>query len=119
MDWPSLLQGVVIQKRTIIKRTGETCEKLHFAITSLPEKTDPRHILSLHRNHWSVENKLHYILDVSMGEDACRVKAGAGVLSGLRKLTLGILHKIKGKRTIPAVMHQLAVKMDIAKLFAT
>lgn len=113
-----LAQGVVIQKSSIIKRTGEISEQLHFAITSLPAKTDPEHILSLYRNHWSVENKLHYVLDVSLGEDACRVKAGAGVLSGLRKLALGILQKIKGERTIPAVMHQLASKTDFAEIFA-
>ncbi len=119
MDWPSLAEGVVIHKTTFIKRTGETSQTIQFGITSLPEKTDPKHILSLYRNHWSVENKLHYVLDVSMGEDACRVKAGAGVLSGLRKLALGILHKIKGNRTIPAIMNHLATQVSMSEIVSS
>ncbi len=119
MDWPCLTQGLVIHKETIIKRTGETSQKLHFGITNLPDTTASKHLLSLYRNHWSVENRLHYILDVSLGEDACRVKAGAGILSCLRKLALGIMHKIKGKRSIPNLMHHLASRKNIVKLFAT
>jgi len=111
-----LTQGLVIQKEILVKRTGEWSSKLHFGITGLPETTDPTHLLSLYRNHWSVENKLHYILDVSMGEDACRVKAGAGIVSGLRKLALGILHRIKGNQSIPTVMHRLAVKPSFPRL---
>ena len=117
LDWPGLAQGLVIQKETVVKRTGEFSSKLHFGITSLPESTHCDHLLYLYRNHWAVENKLHYVLDVSMGEDACRVKAGAGVMSGLRKLVLGIMHKIKGNRSIPNLMHHLAMKKNLPEIF--
>ena len=107
LDWPGLSCGVVIQKHTTIKHSGEEFEHLQLAITSLSPSTNPEHILALYRNHWAIENKLHWVLDVSMGEDACRVKAGSGVMSGLRKLALGILHRIKGKRSIPETMHTI------------
>ena len=59
------------------------------------------------RGHWAVENQLHWTLDVSFGEDQCRVRAGhaAENLAILRKMTLNILKRdtqkkrgIKGKQ---------------------
>jgi len=113
MDWPSLGCGLVIHKHTTHKHSGEQSEHLQFAITSLGADTDPRRLLSLYRNHWSVENKLHWVLDVSMGEDACRVKTGSGILSGLRKLAIGILSKIKGRQSIPQTMHRIDAQNSI------
>ncbi len=43
------------------------------------------------RGHWGVENRVHYILDVSMHEDASRVRKSPTILSILRSFALNIL----------------------------
>ena len=52
------------------------------------------------RGHWSIENKLHWSLDVSFGEDACRIRKGhaAENFSRLRRLALNLLKKDKTRK---------------------
>ncbi|MDT0499340.1 transposase, partial [Algiphilus sp. W345] len=44
------------------------------------------------RGHWTIENSLHYIRDVTLREDHCRVRHNPGVLARLRTLALNVLH---------------------------
>src|SRR5262249_47603690 len=58
-----------------------------FAITSLtPQEASAGRLPELARGHWGIENELHWVRDVVLGEDACRVRTGGGprILSGLR-----------------------------------
>ena len=59
------------------------------------------------RNHWGIENKQHWILDVGFNEDRCRIreKISGGNLETLRRLALNLLKQdktikigVKGKR---------------------
>ena len=43
------------------------------------------------RGHWGVENRVHYVLDVSMHEDASRVRKSPIILSILRSFALNVL----------------------------
>jgi predicted transposase YbfD/YdcC len=49
------------------------------------------------RDHWGVENGLHWSLDVSFGEDACRVRAdyAAENFSRLKRIALNLLKQEK------------------------
>jgi hypothetical protein len=65
-----------------------------FGVSSLTtEKAGPARLLSLNRLHWGIENKLHYVRDVSFDEDRSRVrkKAGAHVMASLRNLAISVL----------------------------
>jgi hypothetical protein len=63
-----------------------------YLVTSLsPAKAGPDRLLALARAHWAIENRLHYVRDVSMDEDRCRVRAGARALATLRNLVLNII----------------------------
>ncbi len=77
-DWPYLSQGLAVEKITERKCTGNPTREVFFALTSLPKTTPPKELLACFRNHWSIENKVHHVLDCSMGEDACRMRAGCG-----------------------------------------
>ena len=46
------------------------------------------------RDHWSVENGLHYKLDVAMNEDDCRIRMGSSpeVLASVRRLAINMLN---------------------------
>ena len=53
-------------------------EPLVYGITSLtPKRADPARVLALTRDQWSIENRLHYRRDVTLGEDACQVRKGS------------------------------------------
>ena len=57
-------------------------------VTSLTaEQADPERLLELARQYWSIENGTHYPLDVSAGEDRCRVRHPVAAT------TLGILRR--------------------------
>jgi hypothetical protein len=76
------------------------------AITSLsPERADAARLLGLSRAHWEIENRLHWVRDVTLREDACRVRSGYApqalaacrnaVLTLLRGLGVGIVAGIE------------------------
>ena len=73
--WPGLAQGFeVTRTRTV---GGQTTVEVEYGITSLaPENADATRLLGLLRDHWRIENCLHYVRDVTLGEDACRVRRG-------------------------------------------
>ena len=49
------------------------------------------------REHWFIENKLHWKLDVAMGEDDCRIRRGdaSEILAGFRHIALNLLNDVK------------------------
>jgi predicted transposase YbfD/YdcC len=66
-----------------------------YLITSLPAaEADPSRLLALSRAHWGIENRLHYVRDVSMDEDRCRVRAGARALAGVRNAALALIRSL-------------------------
>jgi predicted transposase YbfD/YdcC len=78
-----------VRERT--EKGATTVEVVH-GITSLsPERADARRLLELTRGHWAIENGLHYRRDVTMGEDASRIRKGGApqVMAALRN---GIIH---------------------------
>lgn len=67
-----------------------------LGITSLSQKkAGPERILSINRGHWTIENKVHYVRDVTMGEDASRIRKGSGprLMATFRNLTLSLLRQ--------------------------
>jgi hypothetical protein len=74
-QWPGLQQG--FRLRRAITRAGVTTVEVVHGITSLPaEQADALRLLAEVRDHWLVENGSHYVRDVTLGEDACRVRLG-------------------------------------------
>jgi predicted transposase YbfD/YdcC len=108
LGWPGLRQVCVVE-RTRRVNGAETTDSA-FYITSLPPaEASPARLLRLIREHWRVENQLHYVRDVSAGEDACRVKTGNApeVLAGLRNASLTVLRN-SGESNIAAAFRHLA-----------
>ncbi len=68
-------------------------EHIHYGITSLtPDKADSKRLLSLSRNHWHIENRIHYVRDVTYDEDRSQVRIGSGprVMASLRNIAISI-----------------------------
>lgn len=89
--WPSL-RSVTVIDRTRVVRGKQTTER-HYFISSVPPKV--RRIAGAAREHWQVENGLHWVLDVQMGEDACSIhdEKGAQNFGALRRISLMLLQR--------------------------
>jgi hypothetical protein len=90
--WPGLRQGFELTRRRTVK--GETTVEVVYGITSLTaEEADARRLLELTRGHWGIENRLHYVRDVTLGEDGCRVRTGSApqVLAAVRNAVIHLL----------------------------
>jgi predicted transposase YbfD/YdcC len=89
---------------------GQTSREVRYLISDLSSDQVARLGRSA-RAHWGIENKLHWVLDVSLGEDANRTRRGHGAenLSKLRRLAMGLMQKVKGKQTVPNMMFQAAL----------
>ena len=104
-EWASLQGLVRIESERYHKATGKTEREIRYYITSLDP--DAERLNQAIRNHWGIENKLHWALDVSFGEDLDRKRAGnaAQNFSILNRIALNLLRQdktcklgIKGKR---------------------
>ena len=68
-------QAMRITRERSQLNTGETTTEIVYALTSVPaERADPKQLLTWNRGHWAVEMN-HYRRDVSLGEDASRLRA--------------------------------------------
>ncbi len=78
------------------ERGKKTVETVH-GITSLsPDRADAKRLLQLTREHWAIENRLHYRRDVTLGEDASRVRKGVApqIMAALRNSIIHVLSDV-------------------------
>jgi predicted transposase YbfD/YdcC len=108
-DSPTLQRWPGVRSMGMIYRRREEGENVHeetmFAISSHPPKVK---LLSKHiRGHWGIENRQHWVLDVTFAEDASRIRKGSSpeISAAFRRMALNILHQdttlkenIRGKR---------------------
>lgn len=97
IEFPYLEQILKIEKKTVEIKTGKQSEQTIYAMTSLPvEEYGAAELLELTRNHWRIENGLHYRRDVTFKEDSVRKKSNGGgqIMAALNNLAIGILRKI-------------------------
>lgn len=86
---------------------GQESVETVYAITSLTAaNADPARLLALSRSHWGIENRLHYVRDVTCREDQCRTRARAApqVLASLRNTVLTIIRR-SGRKPVEAFEH--------------
>jgi predicted transposase YbfD/YdcC len=116
--WRGLRSVAVVEAKREMLAKATSIERRYF-ISSL-EGTDAAHMAEAIRGHWSVENKLHWVLDVSFAEDQARQRKdhSAQNFSRLRRIALNLLQRektkkrgIKGKRLNAAWDHDYLLKL--------
>ena len=109
--WEGLKQGIEITRERTVIAKGETTVEVVYAITSLSEQeADAKRLLELTRGHWGIENSLHHVRDVTLKEDASRVRKGNApqVMAALRNVVVYVLgQEMTDKETRPEVIERM------------
>ncbi len=106
------LRTIVIVERTR-QLWNKTTHEIQFYLTSLA--SDNPRIGGAIRQHWGIENSQHWVLDVTLGEDACRVRSmhGPQNLAVLRRFALNALNReCSGKKRSLVQKTKLAAMSD-------
>jgi predicted transposase YbfD/YdcC len=94
LDFPYVAQVARIERGRVRLKDDREQRETVFCITSLtPEKADATRLLKLNRDHWSIENRLHYVRDRTFDEDRSQVRKRATphMMASLRNLAIGLL----------------------------
>jgi predicted transposase YbfD/YdcC len=111
-DWPGLARVFELGRHVITQKTGEERAEVVYGVTSLrPERATPGRLLELVRGHWHIENKSHWVRDVTFDEDRSQVRCGniPQVMAALRNTTIGLL-RLAGHTNIAAACRRLAAQ---------
>lgn len=116
LQWPGVAQ--VLRRtcqRTHIK-SGKRTTHVRYAVTSLRrDMVSLDQIESVWRRHWTIENQLHYVRDVSFGEDACQIHFGNApqALAALRNAILA-LFRFEGWPSTPTAFRHFDAHPQLA-----
>ena len=113
--WKGAKQGFKITRERVVN--GKHTIEVKYGITSLTSTlADAQALLAYLRNHCRIENELHYVRDVTLGEDACRVRSGDApqVLAAMRNALIHLHSKVKAKSR-PEAIEILQIHPDRAK----
>jgi predicted transposase YbfD/YdcC len=114
IEFPHARQAIQVVRKTrrVNARSGKTGKwrtETVYAITDLaPHQARPDELAGWIRGHWQIENALHWVRDVTFGEDLSQVRTGAApqVMATLRNLAIS-LHRLAGATNIAkALRHQ-------------
>src|SRR6266849_3056022 len=111
-DWPGLAQVFEVGRHVITKKTGTERVEVVYGVTSLsPERATPGRLLALVRGHWQIENKLHWVRDVTFDEDRSQVRCGniPQIMAALRNTVIGLL-RWAGETNIAAACRRFAAQ---------
>ena len=103
LDWPGNAQVMRRTRRAIDTTTGEVSNEVHYGITRV-DRTHafPKQLEQLWRAHWTIENRVHYVRDVSMGEDSSSLRSDNApqAMAAFRNAILSLL-RFEGWNIIP------------------
>ncbi len=116
VPFPHVQQVFCIERQVTYLKKGLTTVEAVYGVTSQsPAKARPEKILAQNRKHWSVENKQHYVLDVTFDEDRSQIRSlnGPMVMTCLRRAAISLL-RMKGITNIAQACRWLWAKPHIA-----
>jgi len=109
-DWPGLQQVYRIERTRVRKKTGVAQTEAGYGISSLaPARADAAGLLAYTRWHWHIENRSHWVRDVTFDEDRSQVRAGSipQIMAALRNTIIGLL-RAHGEPNIAAALRHFA-----------
>ena len=116
INWPGLAQVYQYRSQRVNTKTGQITYQTQYGITSLsPETTSAKDLLKLRREHWTIENKVHWIRDTVLGEDASQARTGnlPHVMAALRNTAMSVL-RFDGRTKIAETLRFFASEPKLA-----
>ncbi len=122
LGWPGVRQTFQLTREVAWtdRTTGErkTSREVAYGLTSLSrELADAAKLLALNRGHWTIENRVFYVRDVTFGEDRCRLRKRSAPINLSRVRSAAITwFRAHGHRNLAAALRESA--WDFSRLFA-
>ena len=110
--WPHLQQVCRVERRRTVK--GRVQVEVTYAVTSLsPTVVGAERLLRILRDHWHIENRVHWVRDVTFDEDRSQVRTGSApqVMAALRNLTTTLVRRA-GHSNVAAALRRHAVHLS-------
>jgi hypothetical protein len=121
MGFPHVVQLARLDRIRQLRSGRQEVETVWILTSLSPEKADAARLLELARQYWSIESGTHHRLDVSSGEDRCRVRhpVAATVLGVLRRAVQGEYRAWARRQrrardsTCPAFQEKMSRRVDL------
>jgi len=113
--WPELAQVFKLESQRT-DALANTKTEVRYGVTSLPVSlADPKRLLALSREHWGIENGLHYRRDATMREDHAQLRMGHApeMLAVLNNAVLGLFAR-QGASNVAHARREFAYHFDKA-----
>lgn len=117
VDFPHVGQVARVERTRQQVTSGKSHTEVVYLITSLsPEQASPERLLALNRGHWEIENRLHWVRDVTFGEDLSQIRKGAGprMMATLRNLAISLVRLYHKAAGIAEALRDLAAQPHLA-----
>jgi len=102
LDFPHVAQVFLIEREVLHKKSGKQSTEIAVGLTSQsPAQASPQQVLRANREHWTIENRCHYVIDWNFDEDRSRIRTGHGPenVTRLRRFVVGVLNLVGDKKT--------------------
>jgi len=102
VGFPHAAQAFCIVRETFaLDGAARSCEAAYGLTSLTPKKAGRERLAELARGQWEIENRLHWVRDVTFDEDRSQVRVGVGprVMATLRNLAIGLL-RLAGETNI-------------------
>lgn len=122
LTWPAVGQVLRRTCQRVTLKTGVIEEEISYGVTSLPpHDASAAQIEALWRGHWTIENRVHRVRDVTWGEDAGQVRVGHApqALAALRNGLLSLLRARGWSQIADATRHYGAFAHRAIQLLST
>ena len=115
-NWPGLVQVMKLDRMVLTKKTGELRQETVYGVTSLPShRAKPEQLNTLWQKHWTIENKVHWVRDVTFDEDRSTVRSGNApqAMAAIRNLAIS-LFRLRKEPNIAAAQRKYAARPILA-----
>ncbi|HEV7668274.1 MAG TPA: ISAs1 family transposase [Thermoanaerobaculia bacterium] len=117
VDFPCSAQVARVERITHTISSGKKRAEVVYLITSLsPEKASAKRLLALNRGHWEIENRLHWVRDVTFAEDASQIRTGSGpqMMATLRNVAISLIRLRRKTCGIAQALRDMAARPHLA-----